>query len=249
MNYKQQIKEALNSRKSGRGQGCHWLVIAISLFTFVYCISSVIVVPGDKAPDFNFQEGGAITALSAVYLSLACGFSIACALIYKKVNASINWLWVILALGFGFLAFDELLQFHERFDRLVFERLISKDIFSGWNDAIVVMYGVIAIPVMIVLLPKILKYRMVLELFALSFCFYFVHTFIDSVQEEATFSIVVVEESAKLFSVAFLALGSFVGLMNVISVLSPDMPAKDPKVHKESPAKNDLPVQSGSLSQ
>ena len=85
----------------------------------------------------------------------------------------------------------------------------------SWNDVIVILYGVVALPVVLALLPDILRYRMVLELFVIAFVFYVLHTLIDSTQEPYTTTSVILEESAKLFCGAFLALGAFIGFLGV----------------------------------
>ena len=51
-----------------------------------------------------------------------------------------------------------------------------------------------------------------------AFCLYCMHTFIDSTQEPRTTVSVILEESAKLFSCAFLAISMLVGLLDIIAV-------------------------------
>lgn len=75
MNYFKQIRGAVQERKLVDMPKTGWLIIAITLFTLLYCIFSVFAVPSTKSPDFNFQEDGAVTALSSIFLTLACGSS------------------------------------------------------------------------------------------------------------------------------------------------------------------------------
>ncbi len=212
-NFRKEIKEAIRHRQETDFPSIFRVVPVVVIFTFLYCLMSVYVVPPGKPPDFNFQEEGAMTALSMLYLSMACSFAIGSNLIHIRAKGRHQWVWTILALGFAFLAFDELLQFHERFGRIVIDQIIPRMFFRNWNDAIVVIYGVIAVPVMLMLLPGLLRYRKVFELFVIAFIFYAIHTFIDSTQEPATLTSIIFEESAKLFSVAFLAMASFTGLL------------------------------------
>jgi hypothetical protein len=193
-----------------------WLVALVTIFTFAYCLLSIYLVPAGKPAAFNFHETGSITTLSAIYLSLGCGFAIASNIIYHRAKGSHEWLWVIIAIGLGFLAFDELLQFHERGDRLVFEQLIPKSVYENWNDMVVVAYGVVGLIVLMILLPRLLRYRMVLAMFITAFIFYVIHTTIDTVQTEQTLTTDIFEESAKLFCGAFLALGAFAGFIGNI---------------------------------
>ncbi len=57
---------------------------------------------------------------------------------------------------------------------------------------------------------------MVLEMFAIAFVFYGIHTFIDSTAEPRTSASAMLEESAKLLSGAFLVIGTFIGFVGVL---------------------------------
>ncbi len=84
-----------------------------------------------------------------------------------------------MALGFGFLALDELIGFHERLGIIIGYYAYSS-VFRNWNDVIVILYGVIALPFIVVFLSHIMRHRMLLELFIVAFIFYSLHTLIDS---------------------------------------------------------------------
>lgn len=223
--FRKNLKNALRIRRNAELPGFGWLVPAAVVFTFIYCVLAIFLVPGDKPPEFNFQEGGMIMALSAITLAAAAGFALTADLIHFRDTGKHQWLWLIFAAGFVYLSFDELVQFHERADNLVLERIFPPEIFQNWNDMIVVMYGVIAIPVVFVLLPTLLKYRHVPEMFFVAFVFYAIHTFIDSTQDPATLTSQIFEESAKAFSTVFLLLGAFNGVLANIGQNS-DLAAK-----------------------
>ncbi len=216
-NYRKQIRESLSSRRHAMLPGMVPLLSTVVIFTAFYCVLAVYAVPSDKPPEFNFQdESGAVTALSALFMALACGFAIASNAIHLRSRGSHQWLWVIFAAGLAFLAFDEVSQIHERFGRIVTKSVIPLEIFRNWNDAIVISYGVVALPLALLLLPRLLRYRIVPEAFAAAFLFYAIHTLIDSTQEPPTLTSIILEESAKLFSAAFLAIGTFAGLIGNI---------------------------------
>ena len=84
-----------------------------------------------------------------------------------------------------------------------------------WNDIIVLLYGIVALSIALVLLPDILRYKMLLELFVIAFIFYAIHTLIDSTQDPRTTVSAILEESAKLFCCTFLALGTFIGFLGI----------------------------------
>lgn len=216
-NFARQLRESLDIRTKAKLPNSGGILLAVVVFTLFYCIFSAYIVPSDKPPEFNFQdEGGSITALSSIYLTLACGFAIAANAIHFRFKGTHQLLWLIVAAGLLFLAFDEQVQFHERFGRIVIEQIMPQEYFRNWNDVIVIMYGVIALPVGLFLLPRLLRYRLVPELFAAGFIFYAIHTSIDSTQDPATLTSIILEESAKVFSTAFLAIGVFTGLLSNI---------------------------------
>ena len=127
--------------------------------------------------------------------------------------------WGLSAGGFLFFSFDELLQFHERLGEFIASTPIGPaEIFRNWNDVIVIGYGMIAILVLFYCLPAILRIPMVAETLALAFGFYLTHTIIDSTQVRTSLSIIV-EESAKLFSSAFLALAMLYGIFATVATL------------------------------
>ena len=72
-----------------------------------------------------------------------------------------------------------------------------------WNDVIVFLYGVLALPVSLYFLPSVLRFPKVFEYFFLAGSCYIVHTAIDSVVSPPTVHSVIIEESAKLFCSAF----------------------------------------------
>jgi hypothetical protein len=172
--------------------------------------------PEDRTPDYHFySERGLITALSATLLAMAGAFSLATLITHIKTQHMRFWPWLIMALGFTFLALDETAQFHERLGD-VLDETSDSGMFRTFNDVIVIIYGAMAVPVSIALLPSIVRYRATSELFAAAFVFYLMHTVIDSVTEPATTTSIIVEESAKLFCGLFLALSmlfSFVGAL------------------------------------
>ena len=124
-------------------------------------------------------------------------------------------MWVIMAIGFFFLAMDELMQFHERLGSIM-RRYADSGIFRNWNDIIVILYGVLALPVIAALLPGILRYRMYFELIVTAFVFYAIHTLIDATQSPRTQVSMILEESAKLLCVMFLALGTFIAFLGAL---------------------------------
>ena len=220
-NFSDKLREAMAARKRTNLPNLNLIIISSVMFTLAYIILALFAIPGDRLPDYHFvSEDGAITALSAVYLAMACSFSIASLVVTIRAKEPHIWSWVIMISGFGLLALDEVLQFHERFGRFI-EQHISSGIFRNWSDIIVIAYGIIALLIIVSILPSIMRHKMLLELFIVAFIFYCITTLIDSTQEPKTTISVILEESVKLFCVLFLALGTFVAFIGSLWNLKP----------------------------
>jgi hypothetical protein len=219
--YRDEIREAIKYRRQMKLPKTFFIITFITIFTLAYILLSVVLIPSKVVREYNFlSEAGSITVLSAVFLSMGSAFSMASVVMYVRKKSGNYWLWVIATFGLAFMAFDELLGFHEQADRLI-GKFISPGVFRGWNDIIVILYGVIAFLIAVILIPKLLKNRMVIEMFAIGFLFYAVHTLIDSIIEPRTMLSTIFEESAKLLSVEFIALGAFIGFLGLLWNFSP----------------------------
>ena len=113
-----------------------------------------------------------------------------------------------------------MLQFHEhlgyRLDRIdALQQWISGTPIRKWDDMVLILYGLAALPLAIHFLPSALRRPRVVEFLALATLFYAIHTLIDAVVEPRTTLSVMCEESAKLFCAAFLALAMLAGLLGL----------------------------------
>ena len=92
--------------------------------------------------------------------------------------------------GLILLAADELMELHERIGR----RLDGVDLLGlasggsvrGWNDVIVILYGVVALPFGVAFFPSLLRYPKLLELLCIAFGFFVIHTAVDSLVDPRT---------------------------------------------------------------
>ncbi len=211
-----QLREAVIERRATDLPGAVFIIAAVTGCTLVYILFAIILVPYDEPREYHFvSEKGAITALSAIFLAAASAFSLASMVALIRAKEPHKWVWFVLALGFAFLSFDELLQFHEYAGYLL-KRFGSSGPFRNWNDIVVILYGVVTLPILITMLPGLMRWRMVLEMFAIAFVFYGIHTFIDSTAEPRTSASAILEESAKLLSGAFLVIGTFIGFVGML---------------------------------
>lgn len=191
--------------------------MGIVLFLILYIIAAMFMAPGEGIR-FHFEsESGIITDLSAISLAIASAGAGICFFIRCDVEDRQRFFWLLACLGFFFFAFDELFGFHERFDQKLVESSIGEaKSFRNWNDLVVIVYGLVALPVFFYFLPEILRLPRVAELLTAAFCFYVLHTLIDSTQVEGNVSIIL-EESCKLFASCFFALTMVVAALTMIN--------------------------------
>jgi len=211
-----QLRNAIVERRSAPLPDVLFIIVIVIGCTIAYIMAALILVPSNKATAYHFgNERGAVTVLSAIFLAAASAFSLTSMVTLIRINDQHKWVWLVLAIGFAFLSFDELLRFHEQAGIFI-GQFLGSGVFRNWNDVIVILYGVLAFPIFISLLPGLIRWRMVLEMFTIAFVFYGIHTVIDSINDPPTSYSVILEESAKLFCGAFLVIGSFIGFIGVL---------------------------------
>lgn len=192
--------------------------IAVPL-VLLYIVAAIAIVPGDEPQNYNFvSERGAVTVLNAVLLAMGSGFGLLSFLLTDASSRHVRWFWFLVSASIGFLAMDELLRFHEALGSVLddIDPLGLKDggTIRGWNDIVVVAYGVAALPVVVAFLPTMARVPAFPEFAAAAFVCYVVHTGIDALVEPPTNLSVILEESAKLFAGLFLALACLAGVLS-----------------------------------
>lgn len=230
---------SLTERKTAPAPNIRLLVGSFVLFTLAYLVVSLAIVPGGEARQFNFDdERGSVTALSAIYLAMAAALAIAAAWLPTAVGSPSSLgrasglanpstvVFLVLAAGFAFFALDELLQGHERVGRFLEGQVGDPPGARKWNDVIVAAYGLVAIPVLLWLLPRMLRFRTFPVLLAIAIGCYGMHTLVDSTTEPPTTTSTVIEESFKAFSSGFAALAMFAALLSVFAMVRGGTPTR-----------------------
>lgn len=214
--YFNNLHDAFIARKYQDTIDAKMIVIGGGVYTLLFILLAILLHPEGKTLDYHFySERGLVTAMSAIYLAMASAFSLGTIVVHIRTNVADIWPWVIMTVGFLFLALDETAQFHERLGVLIGDE-VDSGMFRNWNDVIVILYGFIALPVVVVLMPSLLRYRVTIELFLLAFVFYVIHTLVDSTQDPSTTLSIIIEESAKLYCGAFLALSMFFSFLGAL---------------------------------
>jgi len=211
------IRDSANNRRNFSIREVKWLTATVLIFIAVYLILAVILAPEAKLEYHFYHERGAVTALSAILLSIAGGFAGFTFFLTKTRNNWFAYFWLCASLGLIFFAMDELLGFHEAAGRYLSHMLGPVQSFRNWNDIIVIIYGIVALPVFILFLPEILRYPKVAEFLIIAFLFYSIHTGIDSLVEPRTSWSIIIEESAKVMSAAFLMLSMQIATLGIMS--------------------------------
>jgi hypothetical protein len=193
------------------------LLVVVDVFLGCYVLFALAIAP-DTRIDYHFSsESGIITILSSVMLSMASGFAGLAFYLSDSARRYGRLFWLLSCFGFLFFAFDELYQLHEVIGVILETELGLSDNFRNWNDAVVIVYGVIALFVIVGFVPEIIRYRGVAETMVIAFVFYLLHTLIDALADPETPLSMIVEDATKLFASSYLALCMLVAVLGMIS--------------------------------
>ena len=188
----------------------------------IFICFSVYLRPDGMTFAYHFvNEEGAITILSVTNLSIASLLAYACFFIKPTVCKRQRVFFLIAAFALTYLAVDEVMHFHENLgDSIDYYRVMRKVTnrlhIRGWNDMIIIIYGLAAIPVAIYFLPTATKIPCIPEYFLAAFICYAAHTGIDSFVSPPTTLSYIIEESMKVYTSAFLVLGLVSGSIFLI---------------------------------
>lgn len=220
----QRYLKKIQSTYKNRPNSSEWEFFLISsvflIIIFAFISFSVFIRPEGYRFAHNFySEDGSITILSVTLLAIASFLSYVCFFMKPSNLKHQRLFFLIIALALTFLALDEILHFHEKFgDYLDSIGFMKKAIFSRtsirrWNDLLIVLYGVVSLPVLIGFLPIAIRIPYIVEYFLIGFFCFAVHTLTDAFIEPPTTFSYIIEESAKLFTSAFLVLGLISALL------------------------------------
>jgi len=202
-------------------------LLAFSAFilvaVFIYICFSVYLHPGGERFCYHFtSEEGAITILSATNLSMSALLAYTCFFIKPVLSKREKIFFLIIALALTYLALDEVMHFHENvgdyLDTFRNLRKINHRVHvRAWNDTIIIIYGILAVPVALYFLPTAAQIPCIPEYFSAAFLCYIIHTSIDSFVDPPTTFSHIVEESFKVYTSTFLVLGLLSGLLFLLN--------------------------------
>lgn len=213
--FKSSCREALSQRAQLTAPDLTKPLVLLAVATLVYLGIAVLIAPADQPGRYFIKEGGMVTTLSAIFLALASIFAGISFKLSRKRKNLLRFFWLLSAVGFAFLFLDELIGFHEMTGRYLDPTVGVPEGFRRWDDIVVIIYGIIALIFMAGFLPEIFRYPRVMEMMGVAFIFYFIHTLVDSISVPRTDLSAIIEESAKVFCVEYLAIAMFVAQVGI----------------------------------
>ena len=161
------------------------LVLLITLFlNFIFIVIGILI--GNPIEQYFSKEASYITWVSFFQLLIIANLSLQ---IYKSVkNKQVKqlWkspalLWGIIALGFLYLAVDEVIRIHENLDNIIHRvfHLKKTAITDRLDDAIIGFYGLVGVGVLYYFRSELKKYKKSFPLFLIGFVLLFLMVIID----------------------------------------------------------------------
>lgn len=133
-----------------------------------------------------FKEGGLITWVSLSQLLLIAGlswkvFTLHNGVLNRRGWRSPQWVWAIIAVGFVYLACDELTLIHETLDKHIHNFFMMQEtaLTDRLDDIIVGFYGLIGIGILYYYREALEKYVGIFPFFVSGFAFLFVMIVFD----------------------------------------------------------------------
>lgn len=209
------IKEALRQRRQYKSAPTARIIATAVGFVLIYILIALLL--GEEGNrEYHFRsERGIITYLSAFFMATASFFASKTFTLSGADGLRSRIFWILAAVALGFFAIDEIAKIHENIGDLITQSSVGEpQVLRTWNDAIVIVYGVVGLIAVSVFIPEILRYPRFAEILAIGFLSYCIHTYIDSATTRTTSASYICEESAKLFSATFLALAMMITYRN-----------------------------------
>ena len=204
------------NRQATVGEPLPWEVsVQMVGLMIVVLLVGLIVAPVDD-PFVAFREGRLAAHASAILLAMAGALAFA-AFLLQGSERQWRLFWLTCSCAFVFLAFDELMQVHERINSWLNESAHQESPSArGWNDVVVIGYGALAFLFCALAMPEIRRHKAVAVHLALGLILFAAHTVIGSLVA-AGGATEVLEESIKVLANTCFALAMLAGLLSVVA--------------------------------
>jgi hypothetical protein len=202
------------------GPATLWPVITVVVISVLAYIGlSVLVAPpsvvdaqGTALP-YNFKsERGSITLLSSAMFLMAGGLAGGTLLLVWADRGRSRLLWLAFTAVMVYFSVDEVLGFHEEMGQFLDEH-VSPGPFRTWNDVVVIIYGVVALPLALLLWREVLRYARLLPMLVITGVLYVATSSVDTLTESASATSTVIEEGIKVTCSTFFMLSMLTGLV------------------------------------
>ena len=130
-------------------QSSFWIILAFDILAITLAVSRALL--RQKSPMRYFEETGIMSFFSGLQLLIIAGLSLRISFIRQQIKTRFkSWkspqnLWRIMAIGFVFLAADEIFEIHENIDKLIHQglRITETALTDRIDDLIIVSYSLI----------------------------------------------------------------------------------------------------------
>jgi hypothetical protein len=206
--------------RARRGPISLWPVVAVvTCCLLAYIGLSVvfappsIVDPNGTALPYNFKsERGSITLLSSgMFLVAACLAGLTLVTV-RAERGRPRQLWSALTAAMVYFSIDEVMGFHEAIGEALDEHVPTGP-FRTWNDVVVIAYGLIAVPLALLLWREVLRYQRLLTMLLIAGVLYVGTSGVDTLTADATAVSTVIEEGIKVCCSTYFALSMLTGLV------------------------------------
>jgi hypothetical protein len=178
--YLDSLRAAVRDGRAQPPTGAAAHVVGVYLFVLAYSGFWWYLAP-DGLPRFYFDEGGPIDSLSTVFLAAGAILAGTAWLAARGRDDADRHFWLLGGAGLAFLTLDERMQIHERLQddwlEPTFGALAWKS--GNWNDLVVILYGLVAVGLLLLVLPGVLRHRATRNLLAVGVACYVMHVTID----------------------------------------------------------------------
>lgn len=156
-------------------QSSFWWIVGFDILAITLAISRALL--RQKSPMRYFEETGIMSFFSGLQLLILGGLSWRISLIRQQVKMNFkSWkspqnLWKIMAIGFVFLAADEILEIHEGIDQFIHQilQITETQLTDRIDDFIIISYSLIGGYILYSFWQEFKRYQPAFSLFIIGF--------------------------------------------------------------------------------
>jgi len=171
----------------GKKMPAHMLLIYLLLFDIIAIIAAISIGVSDGKPLRYLGEGYFITWISALQLLAISWLAFTTLNVRRSKAGYLHWrapffIWLLISIGFLFLALDDLFMIHESLDKKIhhFFNMKETGLSDRIDDFIIGLYGMFGIGTLYVYREEIRNYRQALPFLIYGFVLLFTMVALDA---------------------------------------------------------------------